>query len=278
MKHQNLVHSFNAHQSWVLSVAFSPDGKYLVSGSFDNTVKLWRVIDWQGWLKVGCKRIRLHPALVSREIDSALGAANTCLQYGRWSDSEKAQFFVKQGLAIAKESGDVALAKRKFRQASKLDSTNVNLKELDAKANRLAAQSLIMKGIDEVRHGNVIEALSLYSQAQNIDPNLEIDAQPWNWLCWFGSIYRQAQKVLFACNKAVKLAPNEANKVSFLDSRGLARALTENTQGAIDDFQSYVDNPDIPEKYKAQRREWIKALQKGNNPFTDEVLEELKNE
>ena len=103
-------------------------------------MKLWRGVDWQDWLEVGCKRIRSHPALVSRKIKSAPGAANTCLKYGRWSDSEKAQFFVKQGLALAAESGDVYLAKRKFRQASKLDPTNVNLEELEAEANQLATQ------------------------------------------------------------------------------------------------------------------------------------------
>src|SRR2546428_3577989 len=34
---------FQAHSDWVLSVAFSPDGKTLASGSGDNTVKLWEV-------------------------------------------------------------------------------------------------------------------------------------------------------------------------------------------------------------------------------------------
>jgi WD40 repeat protein len=34
---------FIGHSSGVNSVAFSPDGKYLASGSQDNTVKLWSV-------------------------------------------------------------------------------------------------------------------------------------------------------------------------------------------------------------------------------------------
>ena len=31
----------NAHSHWVMSVAFSPDGTKIVSGSYDKTIKVW---------------------------------------------------------------------------------------------------------------------------------------------------------------------------------------------------------------------------------------------
>ena len=89
VKDRVLLYTFTGRQQVVNSVGFSPDGQYIVSGSSDMTVKLWIGIGWQDWLAVGCKRIRLHPALVSGKTDSAQEAATTCLEYGRWSDIAK---------------------------------------------------------------------------------------------------------------------------------------------------------------------------------------------
>ena len=45
--------------------------------------------------------------------------------------------------------------------------------------------------------------------------------------------------MFFACKKAVKLEPNNSTIQFF---RGLARALTGNYQGAIEDFQILVES------------------------------------
>ena len=33
--------TLTGHSNWVSSVAYSPDGKHIVSGSWDSTVKVW---------------------------------------------------------------------------------------------------------------------------------------------------------------------------------------------------------------------------------------------
>jgi regulator of sirC expression with transglutaminase-like and TPR domain len=77
---------------------------------------------------------------------------------------------------------------------------------------------------------------------------------------------------MFACEKAVKLAPNNGD---IRDSRGLARALTGDYEGAISDFEAYIAQAK-DKKIKAQRQGWVKALRAAQNPFTKEVLKKLQ--
>ncbi|AOX01187.1 hypothetical protein BJP34_18635 [Moorena producens PAL-8-15-08-1] len=77
-----------------------------------------------------------------------------------------------------------------------------------------------------------------------------------------------------ACEKAVAKEPENGG---IKDSRGLARALTGDTAGAISDFQAFVDWIDDDE-LKAKRQKWIDELRAGKNPFTEEVLKGLLEE
>jgi hypothetical protein len=105
------------------------------------------------------------------------------------------------------------------------------------------------------------------------------NADYWNDVCWFGSLSKHADQVIGsdrACEKAVKLAPDSGY---ILDSRGLARALTGNYPGAIEDFNSYIRWAQRPENSSdhsdiALRERMIEDLHNGT--FDDEVyLQEL---
>ncbi|NEO75025.1 hypothetical protein [Moorena sp. SIO4G3] len=144
--------------------------------------------------------------------------------------------------------------------------------EPETKAKQLAAPAKVKQGKQLAKEGKLTKALSLYKEAQELDPNLDISAYDWNKICWFGSLHGYAADVMDACEKAVAKEPEEGY---ILDSRGLARALTGDTAGAISDFQAFVDwtNND---KSKPQRQKWIDELRAGKNPFTEEVLKGLR--
>ncbi|NEP54057.1 MAG: hypothetical protein F6K65_36815 [Moorea sp. SIO3C2] len=136
------------------------------------------------------------------------------------------------------------------------------------------APGLVKQGEKLAKEGKLIKALSFYKQAQQLDLNLEIDANYWNNLCWFGSLHGYAADVMDACEKAVAKAPKYKG---YQDSRGLARALTGDTAGAISDFQEFVDWIGDDE-LTAKPQKWIDQLRAGKNPFTEEVLKDLLEE
>jgi hypothetical protein len=101
-----------------------------------------------------------------------------------------------------------------------------------------------------------------------------------NGLCWYGSLDGFAAQVMPACERAVSLGTPD-QLASHRDSRGLARALTGNTSGAIDDFQAMVDWSKQNGSYDTvgkQREDWIAALKDGKNPFDQNTLDSLQSQ
>jgi hypothetical protein len=104
------------------------------------------------------------------------------------------------------------------------------------------------------------------------------DANVNNNACWRGSCAGFAGIVLPAGERAVTLAPGNA---LYRDTRGLARALTGDRNGAIEDFRFYVKafkrDPGRMKSVK-QREEWIAALEAGQNPFDETTLAAIRNQ
>ncbi|MCP6760512.1 MAG: AAA-like domain-containing protein [Fischerella sp. CENA71] len=201
-------------------------------------------------------------------------------------DVKAAPAFVTQGIELAMQ-GDFAGTFKKFREAQKLDPkidlnpyTEGVQDNAEFVAKQLAAeglinkQNLIPKAEEYLKQGDLKKAVATYTEIEKLQPSKQTLANSWNSLCWEGSLRGYAKDVMFACEKAVSLLPDDGN---IRDSRGLARALTGDTKGAIEDFQVYIqwiDNPGA----KAKRQSWVKDLSAGKNPLTPEVLQKLQSE
>ncbi|MGI8502631.1 MAG: pentapeptide repeat-containing protein, partial [Hassallia sp.] len=138
-----------------------------------------------------------------------------------------------------------------------------------------AAKVSLNQGISLVKEGKAKEAQKAFKQALSYDPSLNDSAEYWNSICWVGSLHGHAKGVLRYCEKAVTLDPDNKR---YQDSRGLARVLTGDLVGALEDFRAAVDSGvlDDSEDVKRRRLRWIEALELGNNPLTLEELEELR--
>jgi len=155
-------------------------------------------------------------------------------------------------------------------------------------ANRMFADEQLRKGLELVRAGKINEGLMAYQNAQKhyleakLDPIKEIGANNWNSLCWGGVLFGDTEDVLFACENGAQLNPGLG---SVRDSRGVARGLTGNIPGAIEDLQAFVDWVKVKQDSSSdeieearQRQAWIERLRVGNNPLFAAVQIEKGNE
>jgi WD40 repeat protein len=121
--------------------------------------------------------------------------------------------------------------------------------------------------------GELDQAYAIYQKAREIDPLLNVRPDFWNTLC------RQAaatgvelgKRFGFAGDLAVALEPANAN---YRDTRGIARALRGEREGAIKDFQAFLWTC-FSYQQRQERQGWIKSLQTGSpvdQIFTPKVL------
>ncbi len=139
-------------------------------------------------------------------------------------------------------------------------------------ASLVAAVKLLVEGEQLALQGSIPDAIAAYSEAQARDSTLTVSGSSWTALCWYGSLWGYAADVMTTCEEAVALVPEEG---WIRNSRGVARALTGDTDGAIADFEAFVAWTSV-DADREQCQGWIDALRAGTNPFTPDLLELLR--
>ncbi len=98
-----------------------------------------------------------------------------------------------------------------------------------------------------------------------------VPAARWNTICWQAALASLADVALQACDAAVEGARGR-ERGGHHDSRGVARALTGDFEGAIADFEAFIETRSPISAQVRQRQAWIELLEQGENPFTLDVL------
>jgi TonB family protein len=139
-------------------------------------------------------------------------------------------------------------------------------------ADSAAAAARALAGETLARQGDIINALTAYSEALGLNVELNGSHQFWRGVCWHGTLGGNAAEVIFACDQAVALEPDAA---STRDARGLARAMIGDYAGAMEDLEQSAARATTTEA-RDERLSWIATLRSGQNPFTEEVLRTLR--
>ncbi|MFK5971249.1 MAG: trypsin-like peptidase domain-containing protein [Candidatus Marithrix sp.] len=259
-KIEEAIVKFNQAKELASCFKFEPESKAIriASTSFLETGK---ELAKQG--KIEKAIIEFNRAI---KIDSRVKLASP-KSFAQGLAQQEAKYLIDQGRELARIGGKYESAIAKFKEAKILDSSLTFEPE-----DKTQAIILVEQGEVFAKEGKIIEAINNYKQAQQMDSDVEIYSWEWDALCKYGSLHGYADKVIEYCEKAVELYFDDKD---LIDSRALARALTGNIQGAIEDFKFVIKNSDDKE-FKSKRQSWLDSLQKGENPFTDEVLEGMR--
>jgi len=190
------------------------------------------------------------------------------------ANQQYASAVVEQAAELAR-SGAITTAVASYQQALVLDPTLVITPEVEA--GRLYAPVVMEQAAKLAQSGEITTSLAAISQAVQLDPDVAISGNTWNSICWDGTLIGLAAQVLAACENAVAADPENGG---IRDSRGLARALTGDIEGAIEDFEfavKWAKETDYGEEFIASRQAWLDALKAGKSPFDAALLEQLKN-
>ena len=256
--------------AYISGIAFTPDEKKLFVSDDRGNLTSWDV-DPLTWIEKTCQRVGTNFTLTDwQRYFQGEEYRKTCEELPK--DESYYRGIAENALAQAKDTAHMQkaldLLRREMQSDSSIEDPNIESSQIILE---FALQEIGFATY-ELRWSDAFDLLTWIKQ-QKLPLYTLPHARSLNSICWNGSLHGYAKQVMEYCEAAVELAPFDAG---ILDSRGLARALTEDYAGAIDDFQYFVVHSDDANAVE-QRKAWIEQLTNGTNPFTTAILEGLAN-
>jgi WD40 repeat protein len=137
--------------------------------------------------------------------------------------------------------------------------------------NHEFASQLLVTSLQLARLGDIDRAVEAITLAgQQVGDSGYLPPVYLNNLCWFGTLWGRAKDVVQYCRKVREFIPDDVN---FGDSLGLALSEIDNSHApeVIGLFESFVASPESNSEERTQRATWIKRIQSGKRPLTQQV-------
>ncbi|MCE2405868.1 MAG: tetratricopeptide repeat protein [Dehalococcoidia bacterium] len=137
------------------------------------------------------------------------------------------------------------------------------------------SHALFNRGLIHSELGDLARSLGDLQRAQEMGPR---DPVYNGALCRQLAVAGRPEEALPSCDRAVFLAPEGIAR----DARGVANALLGREEQAIQDFRAFLVWLDASldsgcaDPYRQSRRDWVRALEAGDDPFSPMVLHELR--
>ncbi len=256
------------HESDVGQLAWSPDGHHLAtSGTEDGTARIWNAESGEEVVRIDHTVYAQRGGYIEHLAFSPDGSllatiSEKTLHVWQWRPAElleTACVFLTRNLIYDEWIN--------YLDADKYGATCPNLP--------IEGRSILRMALAQIRAGQRERVEASFARAVEVVAERR-DPQVASAVCMQGSLYGFAARVLPACETAVELRPEEFR---YRSPRGLARALTGDRDGAIEDFRFYVEaasQESLWAERLEKRKRWLEALENGRDPFDEATLTALR--